>query len=253
MQVSINLDGLDKLKKDLRNFSGQRFNAAISTALTKSAKEISNTWKKQIEEKVDRPNARTKGAAMFIGARADKLVAEVKIKDIMQGTAPDLYLKAQEKGGDRIVKKFERALINSGAMPRGYLTVPGRGAARDSYGNVSRSVMVAVVAQLGADFSPGYARVIGKTTERRLAIAAKKGKRYIVVLPSQEKRAQASAGIYERTDDGSRKAIFLYKRQVSYRRLLSLMDRANQDAQEVMQRQLADAIKASAARLAARG
>ncbi len=198
--IELRVSGVDQARAALAGFSDRRFKAAIATAVTRTARKAAQGWNQQLQTTIDRPTARTKSAATFQGATANKLSARVFVKDRMVGTAPDEYLQAQEWGGSRAVKKFEQALINSGAMPRGYVTVPGEAAQRDAYGNVSRSLIIAVLAQLGSDYSPGYQRVISKSATRRLATAARRGQRFVAVQPG----ARISPGIYQRMPDRSK-------------------------------------------------
>lgn len=253
MELTIQLKGLDELRAQLTGFSQRRMNAAVATALTRTAKQLSQDWQAQIDSRIDRPNQRTQAAVAFTGAQASRLEASVFVKDRLSGTAPASYLAPQEQGGRRRVKQFERALISSGAMPAGYVTVPGEGAKRDSFGNVSKAQLIAVIRQLGQDYSPGYAQTISKSTAKRLASMAKHGRRYIVVRPEERRQAKADAGIYERMQDGRRKAIFLFKPSVNYGRRLDLLGAGTARVGEVLRVEVDRAIGEAAARLAVRG
>lgn len=253
MRLLVDIKGLAQLDAALRDFSERRVQAAVATALTRTARRVSQDWQQAITSSVDRPTARTQSAVTFLGARADNLVAKVLLKDRMNGTTPAEYLGTQERGGRRSVKKFEQALIASGAMPSGWVTVPGKGAKLDAYGNVSRSLIIAVIAQLGQDYSPGYAQTISKSTSKRLATAARRGLQFIVVRPGDEKAANADAGIYERQADGRRKAIFIFRRAATYRKRLDLLGDGAKRAGDVLKVEVSRAFSESAARLAAKG
>lgn len=254
MQINIDVKGLKELQATMQNLSDRRINAIAATALTRTAKQVQGKWTAQIVEKIDRPVARTANAVGIKTANAQSLEATVYLKDRMNGTAPSVYLAPQEFGGKRLLKKFEQALVNSGAMPAGFVTVPGKHAARDGYGNVSRAQLVAVIRGLGEAYSPGYARVISASTTKRLAAQAKHGRKYVAVTPADAKRSRVTPGIYERMPDGSRKAIFIFKAEVSYKRSLSLLDRANvDDIRNIAQAELGRAVTESLARLAAKG
>lgn len=255
MKLTVDVKGLREVQEAIKDFSERRVKAAMATALTRTAQTISQSWQAQIDSRIDRPVARTQSATAFKGASANSLLATVFVKDQLKGTAPAEYLSPQEAGGGRRVKKFERSLIASGAMPAGYITVPGKHAQRDSYGNVSKSLLIAILSQIGTDYSPGYARTISKNTTRRLASQAKRGRRYVAVLPGADaKRERVSPGIYERMADGSRKAVLLYQRQATYRKRLDLVGADGQrDAQQIFEREARRAVADSAARLMARG
>lgn len=245
--IELRVSGVDQARAALAGFSDRRFKAAIATAVTRTARKAAQGWNQQLQTTIDRPTARTKSAATFQGATANKLSARVFVKDRMVGTAPDEYLQAQEWGGSRAVKKFEQALINSGAMPRGYVTVPGEAAQRDAYGNVSRSLIIAVLAQLGSDYSPGYQRVISKSATRRLATAARRGQRFVAVQPG----ARISPGIYQRMPDRSLRMVLAFKRDTSYSPRTKLTGSSSiTDIHATFRREMGVAIDEHIARLA---
>lgn len=247
--IKIEITGIKELRSQLKDFSERRMNAALATGLTRAAKRLSQDWQGQIDRTVDRPIARTRSATLFRGASATSLESEVRLKDRMSGSSPADYLAPQEFGGRRLIKKFERSLVASGAMPSGYVTVPGQHAQRDGYGNVSRSLIIAVISQLGRDYSPGYQQVISKSAGKRLASQGKRGKRYIVVKPGTPR---VSPGIYERMADRSLKAVFLYRRDATYGKRLTLRERGlklgAQFATEEISRAMADSLSRLQAR-----
>ena len=254
MQIQIDVTGLKELQANLKDFSERRMNAVIATALTRTAKTVSQGWQGKVDRAIDRPTKRTLEAVGFKGANAGKLEAEVFIKDRMKGAAPAVYLKPQEFGGNRLIKKFEQALVKSGAMPSGFVTVPGKHAKLDGNGNVTRGQLIAVIRALGSQYSPGYQRVISKSTEKNLAAQARHGRQYIAVNPQEARRYRLSPGVYERMPNGHRKAIFLFKSAVHYQRRLSLIDRAGlDDVRKVFWSEADRALNESLKRLAEKG
>lgn len=248
--ISIQVTGLEEAIATIKDLSERRIRAAASTALTRTAREIEKSWQRNINNSISSPSKRTREAVFLKTATAQKLEAEVKLKDRMGGLAPAQYLLHQEMGGQRLVKKFERALIAAGAMPSGYFVVPGKGAKLDAFGNVSRGQIVQVIAQLGAEYSPGYQRVISKDTRKRMATAAKRGRMYVAVQPGADaKRQKVDAGIYERMANGDRKAIFLFKRGVTYQKRLSLMELAKESAVPMFNEEFAKALDQTRGRM----
>lgn len=122
MSISLNvkMSGLQELRAELLGFSERRIKAAAATALTRTAKTLAGDWQKDINAKIEQPMAQTKKAVRMEPARANKLSAKVALKDAARagGMSPNDYLQQHERGGSRLVKKFERALIASGAMSR---------------------------------------------------------------------------------------------------------------------------------------
>lgn len=251
MKIDIQVTGIKELQRDLKDFSERRFKSTVSTALTRTAVQVRKDWQGQINTVVQGPTPLTNKAVAFTGAKADKLEAQVFLVNRGGAASPSEYLRPQEFGGGRNVKKFERALISAGAMPSGYITVPGSAAKLDGFGNVSRAQLVDVIRALGSQYSPGYQRVISKSANKRLAAQARSGRQYIAVSPVDAKRFRVSPGIYERMADGSRKAIFLFKNGVTYRKRLGLLDKTA-DIERTLQAEVARAIEQSAARLAAK-
>jgi len=235
--------GLQELRTELAGFSERRLKAATATALTRTAKQVSKLWQNEINTRLDKPMLFTQRAVRFEGAKADKLSAKVALKDVSNsgGMSQSEYLQQHEYGGGRLVKKFERALIASGAMPGGYITVPGRGVERNAYGNVSRSTIIAVIAQLGANYSAGYRRVIGSDPR----------KRGYFVMPVGN--GSVNPGVYVRLPSGDMQMVFAFKKMVSYSRKLTLQSSADQEVPVIFREEFDRAISESMARLRARG
>lgn len=251
INLSVQMSGLQELRAELAGFSDRRLRAAAATGLTRTAKRLSVAWQAEIDSKIDQPVALTKKAVRIEPARADQLSAKVAIKDAAKGGMSQAeYLQQHEYGGGRLVKKFERALIASGAMPDGYITVPGRSVARNGYGNVPRSTIVAVISQLGADFSAGYQQVISKNAGKRAKSQARHGKRYFVMPVGN---GRVNPGVYTRGATNELRMVFAFKKLVSYSRKLTLQSSAADRVQTIAAEEFDRAIEESLARLRARG
>ncbi len=254
MSISMNvkISGLKELQAELAGFSDRRLRAAAATGLTRTANRMAVEWQKEIDTKIDQPTAFTKKAVRVEKARADSLTAKVALKDVSRGGMSQAgYLQQHEFGGGRLVKKFERALIASGAMPQGYITVPGKGVDRNGYGNVSRGTITAVISQLGQDFSPGYQRTISKDAARRAKSQARHGKRYIVMPVGNP--SGVNPGVYVRGADRALRMVFAFKQVVKYSRKLTLQSSAVDKVQAIAAEEFDRAIDEQLARLRARG
>lgn len=254
MSISLNvkMTGLQELRAELAGFSDRRLRAAAATGLTRTAKRLAVEWQKEIDTKIDQPMAFTKKATRIEAAKADNLTAKVALKDVSRGGMSQAeYLQQHEYGGGRLVKKFERALIASGAMPQGYITVPGKGADRNGYGNVPRSIIIAVISQLGTDFSVGYQQTISKDATKRAKSHARHGKRYFVMPVGNP--SGVSPGIYVRGAGRMMLMVFAFKQVVQYSRKLTLQSSASDKVQAIAAQEFDRAINESLARLRARG
>lgn len=252
ISLNVKMTGMQELRAELAGFSERRLRAAAATGLTRTAKRLSVEWQKEIDSKIDNPVALTRKAVRIESANASKLSAKVALKDVSRsgGLSQNDYLQQHEYGGGRLVKKFERALIASGAMPQGYITVPGEGVDRNGFGNVPRSTIIAVISQLGEGFSAGYQRVISKDVAKRAKSQARHGKRYFVMPVGN---GRVSPGVYVRASDRTMKMVFAFKKVVQYSRKLTLMSSASDKVQAIAAEEFARAISESLARLRARG
>lgn len=250
MRVDVTVTGLQQAKELLDGFSARRLNAAAATTLTRVARELGQGWQKQMADRFDRPTPGTLRSVKWTQARADSLVAEVKVQDQATGTPPVQWIAPEEQGGPRREKKFERALVAQGSLPAGWRVVPGPAAKLDSYGNMSRGQIVQVIAQLGVRYSPGYARVISPSAAKRAAKALATGRGYVAILPGN--KAKLQPGVYERSQRALRPVMY-FVRGAQYRKRLDLIGMASKLAPELLQREMQRAIEQSAARLAQRG
>lgn len=250
MKLTVGIKGLDAATQALtERFSARRLNAAAATALTRTASQVGAAWEAQLQSRFDRPTPATVRAVVVRRAEASRLEAEVFIRDKASGTPPVEWLAPEEFGGGRRLKKFERALIAQGSMPAGMRVVPGPGARLDAYGNVSRGTIVQVIAQLGAQYSPGYARVISPSAERRATKALATGRKYFAI---RERVGGLAAGIYLRQAGRKIVPVFYFVRSVAYRPRTELRREAHAIVSRQFGQQLARAIGESAARLSAR-
>lgn len=251
MSYGIKIEGLSDAVNLLEGFSERRMNAVQATALTRSARRLAQGWEGELFSSLDRPTAATLKSVIVRTASADRLQADVFVRDLSSsgGPAPVDWLRPQEFGGDRFIKKFERALMAAGAMSRGMVAVPGGYAKLDAYGNVSRGQIVDVLRQLGAEFSPGYAQVISARKDKREAASKRSGRKYVALV---SRTNGYSPGIYER--QGRRLlAVFVFKSGVRYRSRIDLLEQAQRDAPAILKNEAAVALADHIRRVRQRG
>lgn len=224
MKLRITVDGLQDARALISGFSERRMRAVVATAATRTVRAVEQAWQGQLQGRFDRPTPSTLRATAVSQATAANPQASVFIKDQpgAGGRAPQWWLAPEERGGQRGLKKFEAALIAQGSMQAGWRAVPGPAAQLDGYGNVTRGTIVQVIAQLGAQYSPGYQRVISPSAQRRVAKALKTGRKYLAI------KAQNGAlrpGVYLR-EGRQLRPVFYFVRTVGYRPRLDLMAKA---------------------------
>jgi len=175
---------------------------ATARALTKTAKAVQLELEKEIKQVFDRPTPFTERALYTNPATKARLVAEVGIKDwAAKGNAAVKYLFAEVHGGGRSEKGFEKLLQNRGLLPAGWYAIPGKNVPVDAYGNISRSLILKILSQVGAMRDPGQNEKVA--TKRKRNKKQRLG-RFFAVAPRQ---GRMTPGIYERVTFASGSAI----------------------------------------------
>jgi hypothetical protein len=133
-----------------------RLSAAI--ALTKTAKAAQEELRKEMEKAFDRPTPYALNSTYVRTANVNRLEAEVGIKDeSVKGTPAINFLGPQIGGGERRLKRFEKALQANGLLPDGMYAVPGSAAEMDGYGNISKGQIMKILSALrAAEMYSGY-------------------------------------------------------------------------------------------------
>lgn len=189
---------------------------ATSVALNKTAFDVRDAEVQAMRAEFDRPTAFTLNSLYVRPATKQLLEAVVGLKDdVSKGTPAWKYLLPEIKGGDRRVKRFERALQSKGYLPNGMMVVPGVGAKLDAYGNADRAQLVSILAYLQAFGEQGYK---ANTTQKKRDALRAKGTDYFVI---NRKRHNIKAfGVYERRTFSAGSAIrpvYVFVRKPVYR------------------------------------
>ena len=236
--TEITIKGLDELRAALDQFSDRRFNAAIATALTRTASKVRDSMRIEMARTLDRPTPYTLNSLYVKIATADNLNASVKFKDSKaesgSNTPAASYMLPNVEGGKRKTKGFEAALRSMGALPEGWLVVPGPGATLDIYGNVSRGQVQQILAQL-------------KTGSVKAGAQRKAGGQYFVLMPG----AKAAPGIYQRELLGRNVTpVFLYVSTATYRQRLDFYGKGKDVIEANLSNEIEVSVREHIARLA---
>jgi len=180
--TSYDESAFDEILRDI----AQSDSRAVVRALNLTADDASEAGQSEINDKTDRPTPWTQRAVRYTLATQAEPIASVYIQ-----ANQARYLQFQIDGGVRNLKGFE--LKWRGVNVSGYL-VPNGIAPIDAYGNVSYSSLVALFKDIESD---------------------KAGKRYFVGTPENSTRA---AGVYQRTENGGLRLIFVQASAVRYER-----------------------------------
>ena len=68
---------IDEVRKQFAEFSDRRFNAAMATALTRTAVQVRNAVQAEMPRVLDRPTPYTTRQLRYVPAKADRLAAAV--------------------------------------------------------------------------------------------------------------------------------------------------------------------------------
>lgn len=245
---------LEAVAKELRRLADDgKMRRALSTALTRTAKDAQAAIQRKMPSVFDRPTPFTLKSVMIESATAQTLSARVFIRDeATKGTAPVKYLAPQAHGGARNQKRFERQLQAAGLLPPGMYAVPGEAAKLDGYGNWDRGQIVQVVAFLRAFGEQGYKS--NMSDKRRQGFSKKNGG--VEYFVGRSKGGRGALGIWARyrfAGGSAIKPIALFVRAPKYKQRFDFQRLANDVAVRELPVQVKRAVDESLARMAARG
>lgn len=185
------------IARSLSRVERQQLPYATALALSRTAVAAKAAEEREMRDVFDRPTPYTMSAIYVLPATRSRLASAVGIKDHAAKAVPAAkFLAAQIRGGYRGLKRFERALHAVGALPPGYLAMPGDGATLDSYGNMSRAQIVQILSYFRAFPEAGYRANI--TAQRRAALARGSSKKYGISYFSGRPGDRLPLGIWQR-------------------------------------------------------
>lgn len=284
MKLQVKVDGLQELQDKLKDFSQRRINAVIATALTRTAVQVRSKVLKDMDAMLDTPTPYTKRQLKYVAATAAKPVAAVgfgvvgisdergniiRYQDLGPGERPaGRYLQPQIEGGKRSNKAFELALQHVGAMPKGWVAVPGERAKINAYGNQSVGELKQILSWFDAATrnNGSYQNMGAKGREKRLKGTKKKaGFEYFHVAPGGMRSFtrtngktglhKMQPGIYRRTTYalGSHiEPVVIFVKAANYKKRFDFYAIAESERDRLLPIEMEQAIDESAKRLAQR-
>jgi hypothetical protein len=273
MQISIKFTGLKELQSSLKDFSERRVNAAVATALTRTAVQVREKVKTAMTTSLDKPTPYTLRQLKYVGAKATNLTAAVgfnvaaiqdargntlRYTDLGSGQTPaGKYLEPQIEGGPRRNKRFEIALRARGLLAAGWFAVPGERAKVDSYGNQSVGEIKQILSWFGAaePYKGSTQNMTAETKAKRIKGTKKTAGFQYFVMPVGGKKAGPRPGIYRKTAFalGSRlEPILIFVKASNYKKRFDFNKVAQAEADRMLPAEVQRAVAESAARLAAK-
>lgn len=154
---------MKKVQNSLSDLSDHAIKDASAFALNKLAKQSVFALQAEMKDVFDNPTPFTLNAFYSKPAKPNNLAATIQAKDYApKGTPAGEYLKPQIFGGDRPLKKFEKALA---PLSGGQYAVPGPGARINGYGNMSQGQIIQILSRLQVMRDPSQ-NVAVKTLNR---------------------------------------------------------------------------------------
>lgn len=165
---SIEIKGLDELKKGLTEFQQSLYPTAMRNALNDVAFMAKSSVVERMKTELDRPTPFTLNAFAVDKASRDKLSAKLRFQDPTRLSDSQHYLYPTTYGVVRGFKKFEAALRAKRLMPSGWMAVPGKDQPLDAFGNVSSGLMKEILAWFEANpVREGYTSNMTDATRAR--------------------------------------------------------------------------------------
>lgn len=241
MKIQVNTQGLAELKLRIAGLE-RKIKTATKAALNDAAYLGSKKTAEEIGKVFDKPTPWVKGGVRYIKARDDKLEATIDLDNWGNKTfvSVEMVLRSEIFGGQRKLKRHEKALQQLLVLPHGYAIVPGAAAKMDSFGNMSAGQIRQILSYFNAaQMTAGYN---GNMTSKRIAALARGNKRtagfeYFVVKPGQKRQFQRAngktgshamqPGIYQRVFLGHGTAIrpvMIFVKIPSYRKRLDFYE-----------------------------
>jgi hypothetical protein len=162
----------------------------------------------EMEEVFDRPTRWALGGLRWRNPTADRPVFRIWLEEFGgKGIPAADFLAAEIEGGERRLKRMEKALQAKGLMPKGWVAVPGRQAPLDAHGNVPGPFIVRMLSDLQAFGEQGY-RANRKGARR----GAKKTNYFFV----PRKGSHLKPGVYWHLPNGMLGVVFIFASKASY-------------------------------------
>jgi hypothetical protein len=277
MQINVQFTGLEEARAKFKQLSDRRLNAAVATAMTRTAVQVRDKLKTALQTSIQNPTPYTQRQLRYTAATAARPDAAVgfdinAVQDVygnvvryapaLPGTTPaGRYMQPSITGGSRTAKRFEKALQAVGVLPAGWITAPGQRARIDSYGNQSPGELRQILSWFdAAELVAGSRqnmrqagrakRIKGtrKTAGFEYFVAPVGGRRTFTRASGKTGTQKMQPGIYRRTSYamGNRiEPIIIFIKTATYRRRFDFYGIANREAARLIQPEFDRAIQSA--------
>jgi hypothetical protein len=215
--MKVEIRGLEDVQDLLREI-GNQAPYVMARTISRTAVKVKEEEVDEMRKVFDRPTPYTLSGVYAKTASKSDLTARVWLKEMAgKGIAAVDFLWPQVHGGDRQLKRFEKALQYAGVLPRGYYCVPGGAAKKDQYGNMEKSQIVQIISYFQGFGEQGYRANMTAQRKKKLAKGTKttRGYAYFAIQPGKH----LHPGIYQRTSfawGSSPKPVLIFVKKTRY-------------------------------------
>jgi hypothetical protein len=243
--INIDVRGLSDVSRLVTRLSTE-MPAVVAKAINNTAFKVRDAERAEMTQVFDRVKPWVLRTVYVTKATPQRLSAAVGPNDYFsrggfQGpsslTPWEKILAPHVYGGNRLAKASERRLQQAGILPNGWVTVPGKGARLDSYGNMSGGQIVEILVWLNA-----MSMYSGDNTNRRDRQRDRKnkmeqrGESFFAIRPGA--RSHLHPGVYRKFANGRIKPVLIFVSRATYRRRLRWFEIGNRVVADVFPREL---------------
>ncbi|MGD0274967.1 MAG: hypothetical protein ABSB79_02755 [Syntrophales bacterium] len=234
--ISVKITGLQEVRESLMPLFKEQLPFAMAVSLTKTAQGVQVRLIDEMKTVFDRPTPYTLGALYVGNASVTKQESSVYMKESSgKGTPPYKFLTPQIEGGERRVKRFEKALRAKGILPQDMYVVPGNYCNLDAYGNMSPGQIVQILSYFQTFGAQGYRANMGEKRIKKLAAGTKTQSGFTYFVQPTWHRGLAP-GIYKRLSnrwDAPVFSIMIFVRKPHYKMRFKFFDVGQAKANDV--------------------
>lgn len=208
MRIDVRAD-ISKTLAYLDNYQRDQIPFATSVALNRTAGIAKDAMVREMVSVFDRPTRYTLNSLYVKPSTKRSLTVMVGFKDFSpKGKAPWSWISPHIAGGTRESKRSEDLLRAAGILPQGWYIVPGSGARRNAFGNISSGQMQQILSGLRAS------RDSAQNSTARSAKRNRKPKQYFAAIPG---RTHLKPGVYQRVSQFRIKPVLIFVQSVNYK------------------------------------
>lgn len=238
INIAVNKDFFLQIDALKNGFTDKQVKFATSRAINSAAYVGAQATVKEMRKVFDRPTPWIIKSVRYTKSTKDNLKAEIDFDfwGNKQGVTASQVLQAEIFGGQRNLKRHEKALQRAGILPVGKAIVPGSAAMIDQYGNMSAGQIVQVMAWFKGFGQQGYKANIDAKGRKRLGRDKKKtGQKGFQYFAMQAKRGKLIRGVYQRFQTGfgsAVKPVMVFVERPKYKARLDFYGIAEREARK---------------------